>query len=136
MNRFFTLCVLAFAATAAFAVPAKPGQWKTIRLSDGTELRAQLKGDEWGSFWLADNGKAYNEGANEGVFVQVDVDAINAKAAAMRAKYNSQRSSVMAKAAGSSTKGSAYTGKKKGLIILANFKNTTIRFNRKKIIIK
>ncbi len=130
MNRFFTLCLLTFAATAAFAVPAKPGQWKTIRLSDGTELKAQLKGDEWGSYWLADNGKAYNEGTSEGIFVQVDAEAINANAATMRAKCNSQRSSVMTKAAGTSPKGSAYTGKKKGLIILANFKNTTIRFNR------
>ncbi len=130
MKRIFTLCALALAATAAFAVPAKPGQWKTIRLADGTELRAELKGDEWGSYWLAENGKAYNESPDNAFFIQVDAAAINASASKMRAERNMQRSTAMARAAGNAARGAVFTGKKKGLIILANFKNATIRFSK------
>lgn len=130
MKKILTLCALSLVATAAFAVPAKPGQWKTIRLADGTELRAELKGDEWGSYWLAENGKAYNEETDKGFFVQVDAAAINANAQMMRAEMNSQRSATLKKTAANAKKGQVFTGQKKGLIILANFKNTTIRFNR------
>lgn len=107
MKKILTLCALSLAATAAFAVPAKPGQWKTIRLADGTELRAELKGDEWGSYWLAENGKAYNEEADKGFFVQVGAAAINANAQMMRAEMNSQRSATLKKTAANAKKGQA-----------------------------
>ena len=41
------------------AIPAKRGQWKTLTLQDGTEVRATLVGDEHGHFWKAENGQAY-----------------------------------------------------------------------------
>ena len=38
------------------AVPAKKGLWKTITLENGQEVKAQLKGDEFGHFWLSADG--------------------------------------------------------------------------------
>ena len=73
MKKIYTLCALAFAALTAFASPARPGQWKTVRLADGTEVRVELKGDEWGSYWQAADGKTYVEDGETGIFKPVDV---------------------------------------------------------------
>lgn len=40
-----SLCLTLFAATI-MAVPAKRGIYRTLRLANGTEVRAQLCGDE------------------------------------------------------------------------------------------
>lgn len=40
-----SLCLTLFAATM-MAVPAKRGIYRTLRLANGTEVRAQLCGDE------------------------------------------------------------------------------------------
>ena len=59
MKRNLIFISLLFAAAMSWAVPAKRGIWKTIRLADGTEIRAELRGDEH-SHWMQDeNGKAY-----------------------------------------------------------------------------
>ena len=50
---------LAFVTMTMMAVPAKPGLWKMLKLSNGTEVRAQLVGDEHGHFWRTADGTAY-----------------------------------------------------------------------------
>lgn len=77
-----------------YAVPAKPGLWKTIKLSDGTEVRAQLVGDEYGH-WLQDaNGKCYIE--KDGVFQVVDIQDAQEKREARIAAKKSKRRVVVA----------------------------------------
>ena len=51
-------------ATIASAIPAKRGIWRTLRLADGTEVKAQLVGDEHAHFWLADDGTRYRKTAD------------------------------------------------------------------------
>ena len=46
MKRLFTLWVVLFVVLSAMAVPAKPGVWRTISLTDGTQVKVQLVGDE------------------------------------------------------------------------------------------
>ena len=43
----------------AMAIPAKRGLWRTITLADGTEVRAELVGDEHGHWLRAADGKCY-----------------------------------------------------------------------------
>ena len=53
-----SLCLTLFAATM-MAVPAKRGIYRTLRLANGTEVRAQLCGDEPIHFFRADDGTCY-----------------------------------------------------------------------------
>ena len=43
-------------ASVMMAVPAKRGVWKTLTLSDGREVRAQLVGDEHAHAWRMEDG--------------------------------------------------------------------------------
>ena len=59
MKKFLFTLSLLVVTTAMMAVPAKRGQWKTLKLQDGTEVRAMLVGDEYGHFWRAADGQTY-----------------------------------------------------------------------------
>ena len=98
------------------AVPAKRGQWKTLTLQDGTEVRATLVGDEHGHFWKAENGQAYIQQGD--VYVAIDAQKAIAKAKARRAKVNAQR--VQKRTFGHPT---TILGDKKAIILLVNFKD-------------
>ena len=52
--RKFTISLmvlLSFNILVAVAVPAKRGQWKTVTLTDGSQVRVELVGDEFMHFW-------------------------------------------------------------------------------------
>ena len=98
------------------AIPAKRGQWKTLTLQDGTEVRATLVGDEHGHFWKAENGQAYIQQGD--VYVAIDAQKAIAKAKARRAKVNAKR--VQRRTFGHPT---TILGKKKAVMILVNFKD-------------
>lgn len=91
---FFVLSLLIVTLTIS-AVPAKPGLWKTITLSNGTEVRAQLVGDEHGHWMQAADGTCYV--MKDGVYEQVDRQVLvqkrqarmNMKAAKRKAIYAS-----------------------------------------------
>lgn len=123
MKKIYTLCTLAFAAVTAFAVPAKPGQWKTVRLADGTEVKVELKGDEWGNYWQAADGKTYIEDGNSGFFKHVDAKSLLKNSEAIRtaiAKDRADRLLKMNKENSAVKKAPAF-GKKKGLIIMVEY---------------
>ena len=65
MKKQLTTILLTIIAVTAMAIPAKRGVWKMITLSDGTEVRAQLVGDEHGHYWLSEDGIAYNQANNK-----------------------------------------------------------------------
>ena len=85
------LLTLSFIAIAimVMAVPAKRGIWRTLKLADGTEVRATLVGDEHGHFWKAENGLAYMEQGD--AYVAVDAQQIIQRAKVRRAKVNAKR---------------------------------------------
>ena len=74
---------LAIVTMAAMAVPVKPG-WKTIRLADGSEVRVQPWGDEYGHWLQAADGTCYV--AKDGVFVAAEKKALLAQREARQAK--------------------------------------------------
>lgn len=59
MKRWFTLWVVLFVVLSAMAVPAKPGVWRTISLTDGTQVKVQLVGDEFMHFYQSADGTRY-----------------------------------------------------------------------------
>ena len=56
MKKLFTAICLALVTATALAIPAKKGLYTTLKLDNGTEVRAQLCGDEHLKFYLADDG--------------------------------------------------------------------------------
>lgn len=119
MKKFFTLFVLSFIAMAAMAVPARPGVWRTILLADGTQVKAQLIGDEFMHFYQSADGVRYQYDEASGcyrVLSEASFTTAKGKAMARRAKVNARRVNKR-KAEGTSI----FHGTQKGLIILAEF---------------
>lgn len=119
MKRFFTLWVVLFVVLSAMAVPAKPGVWRTISLTDGTQVKVQLVGDEFMHYYQSADGTRYLYDAASATYqVYSDSQFSNSrrKAVARRAKANNRRA-VRRKA----NVTNIFQGTKKGLIILAQF---------------
>lgn len=122
MRKFFFILSLLIVTLTVSAVPAKRGLWKTLTLSNGTEVRAQLVGDEHGHYWQAEDGIAYIQAVDADYYVPVEAKQVLAKAKARRAKVNAQR--VQKREFGHPTH---YEGQKKGIIILVNFKDKSFQ---------
>ena len=58
-NKLLILIPMLLMSIIVLAGPAKRGLTKVITLKDGSTLQARLVGDEYGHFWLAENGNAY-----------------------------------------------------------------------------
>lgn len=75
MKRVYLLALSFFAfAMTALAVPVKPGMWQTVKLKNGTELRVQRVGDEYGHWLQAADGTCYVE--KDGFFEPVDEQSL------------------------------------------------------------
>ena len=123
MRKFlFLTSVIAMIAVTAMAVPAKRGTYKMLKLADGTEVKAQLVGDEHGHFWMTEDGKAYAQDGNTKTYKQVEKKTIIERAKARRAKVNAKR--VQKRQFGHPT---TILGQKKAIMLLVNFKDT--KFN-------
>ena len=119
MKKFLITFAFILLNTVAMAIPAKRGIWKTITLPDGTEVRAQLCGDEHVHFWQTEDGqRLVREGDGYAI---ITAEQVAARAARRRAPMASR----MAKAPRRVAMGDRthYQGKKKGLVILAQYKD-------------
>lgn len=89
MKKLFVMMSLWLVAVAVMAIPAMPGLWSTIKLSNGKEVRAQLRGDKNGRWMQAADGTCYVE--NNGVYEVADIRELKAR------QYNRQMSRSSAK---------------------------------------
>ncbi len=137
------LLVAAFVvgALSAGAVPARPGQVKTLTLADGTSVTARLVGDEHGHYWLAADGRAFRRQPGLTRYSQIDRSQADRQAALRRAQANQRRARrlaaaprVPALAEAADTLPSPYSesrgpivGQKRGLIILVNYADVALR---------
>jgi immune inhibitor A len=114
------LFLLSFVATAslALAIPAKRGLWKTVTTADGTTIKVQLAGDENLHYWQSEDGRVFFPDSATGVYQQRDLSAMRAKANNRVRSINARRRQVMRKATATTR---AYTGEKKGLVIMVQF---------------
>lgn len=121
MKRKFTLMALMLLAViTASAMPARPNQWRTLTLTDGTQVRATLVGDEHSHWYRGADGNTYVSAAN-GTYKKSDITAIATRGAQRRAQA-ARHFANRRKVDISGNRGS-YEGTKKGLIILVNFKD-------------
>lgn len=110
-------------ALAMNAVPAKPGLWKTISLTDGTTVQVRLVGDEFVKYYQAADGTKYVS-AGDGTYKVLGDTETSA-----RRKVATSKRSVLQKHQNIKKvrkNASIFQGKKKGLVILANF--TDVKF--------
>ena len=134
MKLLMLASLLGFVALSAQAVPAKKGVWRMVTLADGTQKRVELRGDEFCSYWVDAEGVSYNLDSESKRYVRVDANALQLRASQLRAKANQDRIARMAKARRMATKKSlgqtngSYFGKKKGLIILVQYKDKKFKF--------
>ncbi|MBQ8047594.1 MAG: M6 family metalloprotease domain-containing protein [Prevotella sp.] len=120
MKRNLLMMPLLMMASVMLAVPAKRGQFKSIVLEDGRQVRVQLVGDEHGHYYQSAEGKAYV--MDNGRYVEADKAQIMAKAARRKAGVSKARKARLErnKVGGA---GKVFEGEKKGLIILVEFKD-------------
>lgn len=126
MKRFFLAVFMTAFVMASYAVPAKRGVVKTLKLVDGTEVTAQLVGDETMHYFVTDDGKKYVAG-EDGLYREADMTLLNSRAAQRRSKMNAVIRQQTPKRVGGV--GNVFSGKKKGLIILVQFSNKKFQSN-------
>ena len=122
MKKVLSTLLLVFITVAAMAVPAKKGLWKTITLENGQEVKALLKGDEFGHYWHATDGKRYV--AVEGQYRE-ETPEMRQMAASRRVQAQQRRMARLPKKAANGVRraSEAHLNQKKGLILLVNFKD-------------
>lgn len=84
MKKLFFTLSMALMSTLVFAVPAKRGLWKTVKMADGTEVRVELRGDEFCNYWQAEDGRKFVKNSNTGFFELADMDKMKANADKLR----------------------------------------------------
>ena len=134
MKHLLLASLLGFVSLTAQAVPAKKGVWRMVTLADGTQKRVELRGDEFCSYWVDAEGICYNIDSKSKCYVKVDAKNLQLRGSLLRAKANQDRIERMAKARRMAAKKSlgqtngSYFGKKKGLIILVQYKDKKFKF--------
>ena len=118
--------VLMLTVVNGWAVPARPGLWKTIVTPQGEKLSVQLCGDERGCFWLSNDGRRFVEKA-DGSYLQASLQELAAARSKSRLLSSQSAKLPISQSSRLYLKGSQpvveYLGQKKGLIILAEFQN-------------
>ena len=46
-RKLISFIMLALVTVSLYAIPAKPGIWKTLKLANGQTIEVQLRGDEF-----------------------------------------------------------------------------------------
>lgn len=118
-KRFVIFSLLfSFLMASAFAIPAKPGQWRVITLADGTKVKVMLRGDERLHYLEDSLGNAYQRVPETTFYQQIDKEQLTARAKKLNTANRLRRSARQAKRAKST---GGLIGEKKGLIILVEF---------------
>ena len=61
-KRCLLVIIMVLITIVCNAIPAKPGQYRTLKLTNGQTITARLVGDEHGHFWLGNDGNANSLG--------------------------------------------------------------------------
>ena len=82
-TKIFTLALALAAATTANAIPAQRGIWRTMKLANGTEIKVELRGDEFMHYWQDAEGNRYTVNADN--YLQVaDMNQLLKRSVEMR----------------------------------------------------
>lgn len=123
-QRIFILNALLCLVLSVWAVPAKRGVWCTISLVDGTEVKAQLVGDEFLHYFVSEDGTKYVQDEATGLYRKMtDEVATRRRSAVRRAQAQGRQKRMLRKAQASNV----FQGTKKGLIILVQFTDSKFK---------
>ena len=118
--------MLSLVAAVVFAVPALRGQWKLIKLTDGTQVKAQLVGDEHGHFWVDEQGHVFMSAGQKGLYKSADKSVLQREAQQKRVKANARR---MQRRVPIGVPHEPIVGNKKALVILVQFKRENFTYS-------
>ena len=123
-QRIFILNALLCLVLSVWAVPAKRGVWCSLSLVDGTEVKAQLVGDEFLHYYVSEDGTKYVQDESTGLYRKM-TDEVTAqrRAAVRRAQAQGRQKKMLRKAQASNV----FQGTKKGLIILVQFTDSKFK---------
>ena len=123
-QRIFILNALLCLVLSVWAVPAKRGVWCSISLVDGTEVKAQLVGDEFLHYYVSEDGTMYVQDEATGLYRKM-TDEVTARrrSAVRRAQAQGRQKRMLRKAQASNV----FQGTKKGLIILVQFTDSKFK---------
>lgn len=123
-QRIFILNALLCLVLSVWAVPAKRGVWCSLSLVDGTEVKAQLVGDEFLHYYVSEDGTKYVQDEATGLYRKM-TDEVTARrrSAVRRAQAQGRQKRMLRKAQASNV----FKGTKKGLVILAEFTNSKFK---------
>jgi len=133
MKRELLTLTLIFVSVLMMAVPAKRGLWRNLRLSDGSEVKAQLMGDEHLHHWKTADGRRLMESGDSYTFISDEqLKAKSLQRVAERRSALKRHDSMNMPTANMKRKvqmGERYllTGEKKGLVILAEFSDVQFK---------
>lgn len=119
-NLIIALLLLLALPVSIMAMPVKPGMWRTIKLTDGTEIRAEICGDEHYTFMQSADGRTFQQVDDTDIYMPIAISEVKEKAYALR----------KAKAAAVTPRRAAYTGTKKCLCILVEFMDKKFTYDR------
>ena len=126
MRKLLFALSLLLTTLSATAIPAKHGQWRTITLTDGTEVNVKLQGDEYAHFWQDAKGNSYVFDETQNAYKVANMQQLMEKAQARRAAANSRRSQRL-KGQKKVGEFGNFIGSKKGLIILVQYKDVSFK---------
>ena len=116
MKKIIILMLVCTVQAALWAIPAKRGIWKEITTADGKTVRAELRGDEYFSYWQAANGLCFVKDYDSQTFKSINITEVRSRSAERRRAAASVPSKI-------SIGGDhpPFIGSKKGLIIMVQF---------------
>lgn len=120
----FILNALLCLVLSVWAVPAKRGVWCSLSLVDGTEVKAQLVGDEFLHYYVSEDGTKYVQDESTGLYRKMTDEVIAQRRSAVRRAQAQGRQKRMLRKAQASN---AFQGTKKGLIILVQFTDSKFK---------
>lgn len=120
MRKTIATIFLLLIVETLFAIPAKDNQWRTITLQDGKTVRAKLVGDEFLHYYIDESGNKYIGNGTYFTLLNPSTERRLATRAYDRARQRMKRLRGNRRAP-------AYEGKKKGVILLVNFKDVKFK---------
>ena len=123
VKKFFIIMAVLTLVITANATPAKRGLWRTLTLTDGTAVLAQLSGDEFAHFWQSVDGRCFVE-QEDGTYALADMNQLRATSRSMhmkRAQRHARRAPLHTQIG---HEHAPIVGTKKGIIILVEYTNS------------
>lgn len=125
MRKLYLFLLLSLFSTASFAIKARQGVTKIITVSGGVNVQATLQGDEYSHYWLGTDGTKYIFNSVENAYKPIDEATLSNNLRAKLAQRYAARKS--AKGLRKAPNNAPIMGKKKGLIILVQFKDMAFK---------